>query len=164
MNRRLSRRSLALAVTLALAAGCGSDPGALFVMPTRTATPKSFTLLYNTVLRPTCSNDYCHYSGVGIRYSALDMSARSYAYWSLVDQPCAGPGCSRMGTRVVPGDPSRSILYLKVSQTTAPCGARMPADQMSLLTKGTSEFSGTPLPDQQQQLIADWIANGARDD
>jgi hypothetical protein len=69
-----------------------------------------------------------------------------------------------MGTRVVPGDPSQSILYLKVSQTTAPCGARMPADQMSLLTKGTSEFSGTPLPDDQQQLIADWIANGAKDD
>ena len=59
--------------------------------------PKSFTLLYNTVLRPSCSNDYCHYSGVGVRYSALDMSSRSYAYWSLVDQPAAGPGCSRMG-------------------------------------------------------------------
>jgi hypothetical protein len=33
-----------------------------------------------------------------------------------------------------------------------------------MLMTGTSEFSGTPLPDDQQQLIADWIANGAKDD
>ena len=52
---------------------------------------------------------------------------------------------------------------LKVSQTS-PCGARMPANPTTLLTKGGSEFSGTPLPDDQQQLIADWIANGAKDD
>ena len=157
-------RAIALAVTMALTAGCGSDLRGVFVMPTYTATPKSFTLLYNTVLRPSCSNDYCHYSGVGVRYSALDMSSRSYAYWSLVDQPAAGPGCSRMGTRVVPGDPDHSLLYLKVSQTMAPCGARMPANPTTLLTNGTSEFSGTPLPDDQQQLIADWIANGAQND
>jgi hypothetical protein len=159
MKRRLM---LPLAVAMTLAAGCGSDLGGVFVMPVKTATPKSFTLLYNTVLRPSCSNDYCHYSGVGVRYSALDMSSRSYAYWSLVDQPAAGPGCSRMGTRVVPGDPDHSLLYRKVSET--PCGARMPANPTTLLTKGISEFSGTPLPDDQQQLIADWIANGAKDD
>ena len=162
MNRGLSR--LTLAITMALTAGCGSDLRGVFVMPTYTATPKSFTLLYNTVLRPSCSNDYCHYSGVGVRYSALDMSSRSYAYWSLVDQPAAGPGCSRMGTRVVPADPDHSLLYLKVSQTMSPCGARMPANPTTLLTNGTSEFSGTPLPDDQQQLIADWIANGAQND
>jgi hypothetical protein len=155
--------AIALAMTTALAAGCGSDLGSVFVMPTNTATPKSFTQLYETVLRPSCSNDYCHYSGVGVRYSALDMSSRSYAYWSLVDQPAAGPGCSRMGTRVIPGDPDHSLLYLKVSQPM-PCGARMPANPMILLTKGTSEFSGTPLPEEQQQLIAEWIANGAKND
>jgi hypothetical protein len=164
MNRSSSVQSVTLAITMALATGCGSDLGGVFVMPTKAATPKSFTLLYDTVLRPSCSNDYCHYSGVGVRYSALDMSSRSYAYWSLVDQPAAGPGCSRMGTRVVPGDPDQSLLYLKVSQTMPPCGARMPANPTTLLTKGTSEFSGTPLPDDQQQLIADWIANGAKDD
>jgi hypothetical protein len=40
----------------------------------------------------------------------------------------------------------------------------MPANPTTLLTKGTAEFSGTPLPDDQQQLIAEWIANGAKDD
>ena len=69
-----------------------------------------------------------------------------------------------MGTRVVLDAPDHSLLYLKVSQTMPPCGARMPANPTTLLTKGTSEFSGTPLPDDQQQLIADWIANGAKDD
>ena len=156
--------TLTLAMTMVLATGCGSDVGGVFVEPVKKATPKSFTLLYNTVLRPSCSNDYCHYSGVGVRYSALDMSSRSYAYWSLVDQPAAGPGCSRMGTRVVAGDPDHSLLYLKVSQTMAPCGARMPANPTTLLTKGTAEFSGTALPEDQQQLIADWIANGAQND
>ena len=86
----MKRAAMMLVMTMALAAGCGSD-GSAFVMPTHKATPQSFTLLYETVLRPTCSNDYCHYSGVGVRYSALDMSSRSYAYWSLVDQPAAGP-------------------------------------------------------------------------
>lgn len=163
MNRR-ARGSLGLALTMVLAVGCGSDARALFVMPTKTATPKSFTLLYDTVLRPSCTNDYCHYSGVGLRYGALDMSSRSYAYWSLVDQPAASPACGRMGTRVVPGDPDHSLLNLKVSQTMPPCGARMPANPTTWLTKGTAEFSGTPLPDDQQQLIVDWIANGAQND
>ena len=158
-----SALTLTLAITMVLTAGCGSDVEGVFVMPTHTAKPQSFTLLYQTVLRPSCSNAYCHYSGVGVRFSALDMSSRSYAYWSLVDQPAAGPGCSRMGTRVIPGNPDDSLLYLKVSQAS-PCGARMPANPTTLLTKGTAEFSGTPLPDDQQQLIADWIANGAKDD
>ena len=68
--------TLMLAMTMVLTAGCGSDLGDVFVMPEKAAKPKSFTLLYNTVLRPSCSNAYCHYSGVGVRYSALDMSAR----------------------------------------------------------------------------------------
>jgi len=161
---RTAVQALTLTLAITLTAGCGSDVGGVFVMPTHTAKPQSFTLLYETVLRPTCSNNYCHYSGVGVRYSALDMSSRSYAYWSLVDQPAAGPGCSRMGTRVIPGDPDHSLLYLKVSQAASPCGARMPADPTTLLTTGAAEFSGTPLPDDQQQLIADWIANGAKDD
>ncbi|MFL5304505.1 MAG: hypothetical protein ACJ8F1_04800 [Polyangia bacterium] len=148
-------------LALSLVGGCGSGLGDVFVTPTKTVTQNSFTQVYTTVLHPSCSNDYCHYNGVSVRYSALDMSSQVYAYWSLVDQPCAGPSCSAMGTRVVPGDPDRSILYLKVADTMAPCGARMPANQTILLTKGTSEFSGVALPDDQQQLIHDWIAAGA---
>jgi len=45
--------TLTLAITMVLTAGCGSDVGDVFVMPVKTAKPKSFTLLYNTVLRPS---------------------------------------------------------------------------------------------------------------
>jgi hypothetical protein len=68
-----------------------------------------------------------------------------------------------MGTRVVPFQPEASIMYLKVSETMPPCGSQMPADPTALLTKGSAVFSGTPLTSAQQQLIYDWIADGAQD-
>ncbi|HVZ86112.1 MAG TPA: hypothetical protein VHG72_04040 [Polyangia bacterium] len=140
--------------------GCSAlDPA-----PASTAPPAahSFTEVYRTVLAQTCSNDYCHYNGIGIRYGALDMSSQVYAYWSLVGQPCMGPSCSEMGTRVIPGQPDQSILYLKVTQTMPPCGSQMPADPAVLTATGNSVFSGTALPDDQQQLIHDWILDGAQ--
>lgn len=124
--------------------------------------PNSFTQVYAEVIQPTCTSSFCHYNGVGIRYSALDMSSQVYAYWSLVGQPCAGPSCSENGTRVIPGNPGASIMYLKVSETMPPCGSQMPADPDVLTAQGTSVFSGTALPDDQQQLIHDWIQAGAQ--
>jgi hypothetical protein len=122
----------------------------------------SFTKVYTEIIRPTCSNDFCHYNGVSLRYSALDMSSQVYAYWSLVGQPCGGTSCSQEGTRVVPGHPETSIMYLKVSETSPPCGSQMPADPVALTAQGTSVFSGTALPAEQQQLIHDWIQAGAQ--
>ena len=156
------RRATLQIATLALLLGSGCS--ALDPSPASTShpAPNSFTDVYRTIIAPTCSNDYCHYNGVGIRYSALDMSSQVYAYWSLVGQPCMGPSCSEMGTRVIPGDPNDSILYLKVSETMPPCGSQMPADPGVLTSQGTSVFSGTALPDDQQQLIHDWIQAGAQ--
>lgn len=143
----------ALSVSFAaLGLGCGSSgpPAA-----------NSFTEVYAKVIQPSCTSDFCHYNGVGDRYSALDMSSQVIAYWSLVDQPCAGPSCSDMGARVLPGQPNASILYLKVSQTMPPCGTQMPADTATLVSTGNSVFSGTPLTQDQQKLIYNWIAEGA---
>jgi hypothetical protein len=146
--------SFVLAVSMAaLGLGCSSEPPA----------PNSFTEVYAKVIRPSCTSDFCHYNGVGIRYSALDLSSQVVAYWSLVDQPCAGPSCSEMGTRVLPGQPNDSILYLKVSQTMPPCGTRMPADTATLVNTQTTVFSGTPLTDDLQTLIYNWIQDGALD-
>jgi hypothetical protein len=141
-----------------LASGCGA-----FEPSTGPASPNSFTAVYEKVIRPTCSSDFCHYNGVGIRYSALDMSSQVFAYWSLVGQPCMGPSCSEMGMRVVPGRPEASILYLKVSETMPPCGSQMPADPVALTAMGTSVFSGTALPDDELALIKAWILEGAHD-
>jgi hypothetical protein len=153
-----SMRHTVLSVTFALSVavgvltfGCSSPPPAA----------NSFTDVYTRVIRPSCRSDYCHYAGVGIRYSALDLSTQVTAYWSLVDQPCMGPSCSQMGTRVIPGDPEESILYQKVSESMPSCGAQMPADPVVLEMTGTSTFSGTPLPQDQQQLIYNWILQGA---
>ncbi len=122
----------------------------------------SFTEVYTKVIQPTCTSDYCHYAGVGLRYSALDMSSQVVAYWSLVDQPSIGPSCSAMGTRVVPFYPESSIFYLKVSADMPPCGSRMPASSDTLRNVGTSVFSGTPLRSDLQTLIQNWILEGAQ--
>jgi hypothetical protein len=124
--------------------------------------PNSFTEVYTNVIAPSCTSAYCHFNGVTIKYGALDLSSPVVAYWNLVDQPLAGPSCALMGTRVVPFQPTTSVMYLKVSQTTPPCGNQMPADPTVLLTKQTSMFSGTALSMDQQQLIFNWIADGAQ--
>jgi hypothetical protein len=142
-----------LSASAVLSFGCSSPPPAA----------NSFTQVYTTVIAPTCSSDFCHSNGVSIRASGLDMSSQVVAYWSLVDQPLTGPSCALMGTRVVPFQPEASIMYLKVSETMPPCGSQMPADPTALLTKGSAVFSGTPLTSAQQQLIYDWIADGAQD-
>jgi hypothetical protein len=147
--------ALALSMSMmALGSGCDSTPP---------GGPNSFTEVYTQIIRPTCSNDYCHYQNVGIRYSALDMSSQVSAYWGLVDQLCAGAACSGMGyRRVIPGDPDNSMLYEKVSQKNPPCGVQMPAD-IAALQEGIPQFSGTALSKDQQTLIYNWIREGAQD-
>jgi hypothetical protein len=112
---------------------------------------------------PKCSNDFCHFNGVSIRCSALDLSSKVRAYWSLVGQPGLGPACSQNGLRVAPGHPDESILYQKLLPSP-PCGIQMPADTATFSTNVTSElmFSGPGLPADQQQLIYDWIQEGAQ--
>ena len=138
-----------------LSFGCGSNTP---------SSANSFTKVYAEVIQPKCSNDFCHFNGVSIRFSALDLSSKVRAYWSLVDQPSLGPNCQQRGTRVVPWQPETSIMYLKVSQENPPCGIQMPADATTFSTNGTSElkFSGPALPADQQRLIHDWIQEGAQ--
>ena len=154
--------AFALSVSVVPSLGCGSSIGDLIYSSEGTPAPNSFREVYAKIIAPTCSSDFCHYNGVGIRYSALDMSSRVFAYWNLVGQPCGGPNCSEVGTRVVPGRPDISIFYLKVSETMPPCGPQMPADPAKLIAAGSSVFSGTALSAAQQQLIHDWIQEGAQ--
>jgi hypothetical protein len=91
---------------------------------------------------PGCS---CHLPSarraIGLELTGLDLS--SYA------------GLMRGGDQsadmiVVPGDPCASIVLQKIS-SAPPFGARMPS-------------SGPPyLTPREEQLIADWIAEGAHD-
>jgi hypothetical protein len=141
--------------------------GAFFGFGCNTADP--FTDVYAKAIKPTCTNPYCHYLGMrvgGPAASGLDMSSQTIAYWSLYDHLADGPSCaSGLGSkRVVPFDPDNSILYQKVHSTN-PCGARMPADVNLIWPTGAatnSVFSGTPLSTENQQLIYDWIKEGAK--
>jgi hypothetical protein len=146
-----------MAAPAILGAGCSSPaPG-----------PNSFTNVYATVLAPSCTSDYCHSHGVSLKYSNLDLSSQTIAYWSLYDHLLEGPACSGdLGKRVVPYDPEDSALYQKVSEANPPCGVQMPADPNQLWPSGPTPqavvFSGTALPADQQQLIYNWIKEGAQ--
>jgi hypothetical protein len=130
---------------------------------TTPSTTNSFTNVNNLIIARKCTNDFCHYAGINQRYGALDMSSSVIAYWSLVDLPCQSPSCASQGTRVVPGDPDSSIMYLKVAKTQPPCGVRMPANiDSARLPSPKAEFSGVPLSDDEQNLIRNWIAEGAQ--
>ncbi|MFL5305320.1 MAG: hypothetical protein ACJ8F1_08905 [Polyangia bacterium] len=154
MRPNQCRAAHAVFVAALMTAGCGSNT---------TASSNSFTRVYAEVIQPSCTNDFCHFNTVSIRYSALDLSSKTRAYWSLVGLPCMGPACSQIGTRVVPWDPDQSVMYRKLSPTP-PCGVQMPADKTTFSTNGTSElkFSGVQLPGDQQQLIYSWIVEGAQ--
>jgi len=150
----------ALSSSAVLSLGCGSGT---------TPSANSFTEVYTKTIQPKCSNDFCHYNGVDIRFSALDLSSKVRAYSSLVGLPCMASVCSQNGMRVLPGQPEASVMYLKVLDPlpagTSRCGIEMPADKTGYSTNGTSEltFSGPPLDPEEQQRIRAWIQEGAKD-
>jgi len=89
---------------------------------------------------PGCS---CHLptsaTPIGLEQTGLDLST--------IDGIRAGGGRSR-GTAAIPGQPCSSLIVQKIGPAP-PVGARMP-------------FNGPPyLSAETQQLIADWIAEGA---
>jgi hypothetical protein len=87
---------------------------------------------------------------------------------------------------VVPGDPEKSVMYLKLLDQmpsgTPRCGIQMPADMTTFRTNGLSmlKFLGCQdagedagesatacrppgtLPAEEQQRIFDWIQEGAK--
>lgn len=78
---------------------------------------------------------------IGFEQGGLDLSS----YSSLLRG-----GNNSKGNIVIPGQPCDSIIWQKIS-AGPPFGARMP-------------FNGPPfLDDAMRQILADWIAEGARD-
>jgi hypothetical protein len=156
-----SLTTLLAALTLsALAFGCSSSPspgsgdndaGGVGNTTGDASAEESFTDLYTNVLGPKCSTH--HAPGAG-NDSFLDLSSKSAAYTSLVNVKASGPACGPQDggtaqyTRVIPGNPTTSLLYEKVADSTPPCGAQMP-------------FEGTPLSTDEVTKIAAWILGGA---
>lgn len=98
------------------------------------------------VFRPHCAVPSCHASADPTGRMRLD---EDFPRTSLRDVAAMGVSCSGQGfVRVVPGDPSRSLLYLKITEDPPPCGSRMPQ-------------AADPLPDELIALVREWIAAGA---
>lgn len=90
----------------------------------------------------------CHRDGGAAALPNIAMrldEGRSFA--SLVNQPS---GQNAGATLVIPGDSTNSLLFQKVSSPVPPVGSRMPL------------FS-SPLDQAEQDLIRDWIDQGAND-
>lgn len=95
--------------------------------------------------------DACHEAGGSAAY--LDLSD-GMAYANIVGQ--ASPTVPSL-TLVEPGDPEASYLYMKVAgrhtELDGGVGLQMPlSDDLS---------TPQPLPQEEQDLIRDWIAEGA---
>ena len=86
----------------------------------------------------------------------VDLTA-GHAWADLVGKtaPATGtPGDQACGTLIVPGDPTHSYLYQKLTQTKPCFGAQMPL----------SDIGSSTLPACQIDLLRRWIAAGAPND
>jgi uncharacterized membrane protein len=148
------RTSLLSLLLVAPALGCGSNDSASTPATSSSSTtpPPTFTNVYATVLSQRCAVCHADAGAIGVTQGTLALGGQSVAYASLVGVAASGSACAGHGTRVVPGQPSASLLYLKISlDSPAPCGAKMPFEEPSLTRAETD-------------LVAAWITAGARDD
>ncbi len=106
----------------------------------------TFTQIYNSIIAVRCNG--CHSSSG--HSSALDLSTKVNAYAALVGVDAAGVSCGSSGLkRIVAGNVAASLLHQKVSGTQT-CGASMPF--------------GSTLSLSDRDLVASWIAAGAKND
>lgn len=106
--------------------------------------PVSFSREVVPIFTANCVE--CHRRGGFADLQGITMRLTPHeAYLSIINQQ-SSQDSSR--TRVIPGDPENSILYLKISRDDPPIGVRMP-------------FERNPLDENQIETIRRWIAEGA---
>lgn len=93
--------------------------------------------IFNELISPTGRCTSCHNSGSPAGGLDLTDADGFDAIYKIVN-----------GVHVVPGRPNESLLFLKVNCAEPPSGSRMPF--------------GNPLTRMEQELIHDWIAQGAQ--
>jgi hypothetical protein len=114
-------------------AGGGGDPMA------------SFTTLYNDVIKPGCMPG-CHFTNAS---GGLNMKDAATMFPLLVNK--AANNCKPM-VRVVPGDPSKSLLSIIVKGMAPGCKLKpmpeakpmLPADQIAKIDAWIMSLSATP--------------------
>jgi hypothetical protein len=106
-----------------------------------------FAAVYDILMMQGCTAGYCHGGGQG----GLLMTDAATSYANLVGVDATMPVCG-LTTRVVPGDPDSSIMWMKARPIAMdmgmPCAEKMPQGSMGL-------------SDADAQVVYDWIAGGA---
>jgi hypothetical protein len=122
---------------------------------TGSATPgqPTFTNVYNALFSVSGIGG-CFGCHGGLANPALNgnfamLSDQATTYKALVSATSSQESVCKDMTRVTPGDPMKSLLYLKLSSMQT-CGMPMPP--------------GTPLSAEIVSMIRDWIMAGAHDD
>jgi len=129
---------------------CDLEHGRCFgvgaVTPAFLITSPHWTSIYASLLQPTCAVALCHDAAGAAASGALDLSSPMRAYAALVAAPSSVAAC---GTRVVAGEPTHSLLMLKLegTQDAVRCGVAMPI--------------GGLLAPHQVDVVRTWIMNGA---
>jgi hypothetical protein len=128
--------------------GAGIDGGATDGGAGDGGPAATFTQVY-AIITMRCMPCHTTAAGIGVTNGHLDMTSKMAAFTNLVNTPAAGVACAGKGTRVMPGMPDSSIMYLKISlDDPAPCGAKMP-------------LGLPPLPQSEADTIESWIMGGA---
>ncbi len=83
----------------------------------------TFTQVYQIIMTSCLP---CHATGAGATTGMLNMSTQAMAYTNLVGKMAAGAACNGMGTRVIAGNATMSLLVNKVGPGTPRCGMHMP--------------------------------------
>lgn len=109
------------------------------VMPKAKASDApTFSNVYGGILEQSCAGSGCHIGGAA---AGLDMGSKEKAYASLLD-----------GRRVIPGDPKKSVLFIRISPDLCTGGCT------------TMPRGRPPLDDSTRAVIEHWIADGAKND
>lgn len=135
---RLTIIAAALAATLSSTAQAGSPSGCDSIAGVTPFTQFNYAVTIQAIWNNNC--DGCHIGGSA---AGLSLSAPA-SELNLINVPSFQDPAF---TRVIPGDPVASLLFLKINCDDPGLGGRMPM--------------GTSLSSTQQRLIFDWIANGA---
>lgn len=117
------------------------------------ASEPTFTNVYNALFAVSGAGG-CYGCHGGLANPALNgnfamLSDQATTYKALVSAMSSPESVCKDMTRVTPGDPMKSLLYLKLSGMQ-PCGMPMPP--------------GTPLAADMVSMIKAWITAGAKDD
>lgn len=135
---RASLWGLVFVLGLCGCAGDGAEPPAL--------SSGSFGELQASVLSARCALGPCHSAATAAGGLVLEGSA---VYDALVNAEPENPAARAAGLlRVVPGEPERSFLWIKLTQPGVGEGSRMP-------------LGGEPLSAAELEEVRAWILAGA---